>query len=133
MDAEDTIFTKIVRGELPAHKIYEDERTLAFLSIYPAVTGHTLVIPKVQIASLWALNDEDYVAVMRTAKRVALRLKDVLAVERIGERVIGVDVPHAHVHLIPFNTPEEYYARETKDEPDHEALAALAQRLFFTD
>ena len=130
---EETIFTKIVKGEIPSHKIYEDERTLAFLNIYPAVYGHTLVIPKSQVASVWALNDDDYVAVMRTAKKVAHRLKEVLEVERIGEKIIGLDVPHAHVHLLPFNTAEEYYAHETTDEPDHAALAALAQDLYFTD
>jgi histidine triad (HIT) family protein len=133
MHEEETLFTKIVTGEVPSHKIYEDERTLAFLNIYPAVKGHTLVIPKAQVATVWALTDDDYVAVMRTAKKVAHRLKEVLEVERIGEKIIGVDVPHAHVHLIPFNNPAEYYARETTDEPNHVELAALAGTLYFTD
>jgi histidine triad (HIT) family protein len=126
---EPTIFTKIVRGEIPSHKVYEDEKTLAFLNIYPSVKGHTLVIPKTQIASLWDLDEADYDAVMRTSRLVARRLKEVLGVERVGVKVIGLDVPHAHVHLIPFSTPEEYYAYETKDEPDHTALAALAEQL----
>lgn len=129
----DTLFTKIIKGDIPSHKVYEDEHTLAFLSIYPSVRGHTLVIPKSQVATLWALNDEDYVAVMRTAKKVAHRLKEVLGVERIGEKVIGLDVPHAHVHLIPFNTAEEYHAPETTNEPDHVELATLAAELYFTD
>lgn len=129
---EDTLFTKIIKGEVPSHKIFEDEQTLAFLSIYPSVEGHTLVIPKAQVATIWALNDDDYVAVMRTAKLVAHRLKEVLGVERIGEKVIGLDVPHAHVHLVPFTDPADYYAKETTLEPDHVALAALAQKLFFT-
>lgn len=129
---EDTLFTKIIKGEVPSHKIFEDEQTLAFLSIYPSVKGHTLVIPKAQVATIWALNDDDYVAVMRTAKLVAHRLKDVLGVERIGEKIIGLDVPHAHVHLVPFTDPADYYAKETTAEPDHAALSALAQKLFFT-
>jgi len=128
---QDSLFTKIIKGEIPSHKIYEDEKTLAFLSIYPSVEGHTLVIPKAQVETLWDLNSEDYVAVMQTTQKVALRLRHVLGVERVGEKVIGLDVPHAHVHLVPFNSPEEYYAKETTDEPDHAALAAIAERLKF--
>lgn len=125
----DSIFTKIIRGEVPSHKVYEDEKTLAFLSIYPSVEGHTLVIPKTQVEALWDLSEDDYLAVMATTQKVARRLKEVLGTERIGEKVIGLDVPHAHVHLVPFDTPEEYYAKETTNEPDHAALAALAERL----
>ena len=128
---EDSIFTKIVKGEIPSHKIYEDEKTLAFLSIYPSVEGHTLVIPKTQVDSLWDLAEDEYDAVMDTTKKVALRLKEVLGVTRVGVKVIGIDVPHAHVHLVPFNTAQEYYAKETTNEPDHEALAALASKLAF--
>ena len=128
---EDSIFTKIIKGEIPSHKIYEDDKTLAFLSIYPSVVGHTLVVPKVQVEMLWDLEDSDYHAVMATAKKVALRLKEVLGVERVGEKVIGLDVPHAHVHLVPFTTANQYYASETQDEPDHAALATLAEKLRF--
>jgi histidine triad (HIT) family protein len=128
---QDSLFTKIINGEIPSHKVYEDEKTLAFLSIYPSVTGHTLVIPKVQVESLWDLDSDDYSAVMETTQKVALRLREVLSVERIGEKVIGLDVPHAHVHLIPFNSAEEYYAKETTDEPNHDELAILAARLKF--
>jgi histidine triad (HIT) family protein len=128
---QDSLFTKIIKGEIPSHKIYEDEKTLAFLSIYPSVEGHTLVIPKTQVETLWDLNSEDYLAVMETTQKVARRLRDVLDVERVGEKVIGLDVPHAHVHLVPFTAPEEYYAKETTDEPDHAALAAIAERLKF--
>lgn len=128
---EDSIFTKIVKGEIPSHKVYEDDKTLAFLSIYPSVKGHTLVIPKVQVDSLWSLSDADYTAVMDATKRVAERLKEVIGSDRVGVKVIGIDVPHAHVHLIPFNTADEYYAKETTDEPDHAALARLAAELAF--
>jgi histidine triad (HIT) family protein len=128
---QDSIFTKIVNGELPSHKVYEDDLTLAFLSIYPSVVGHTLVIPKKQVEALWDLDTKTYAAVMDTTRKVAVRLRDALNVERVGERVIGLDVPHAHVHLVPFNTPEEFYAKETADEPNHEALAALAAKLHF--
>jgi len=128
---QDSLFTKIIKGEIPSHKVYEDEKTLAFLSIYPSVEGHTLVIPKAQVESLWDLKAEDYQAVMETTRKVALRLREVLEVERVGEKVIGLDVPHAHVHLVPFTTSEEYYAKETTNEPDHAALAAVAERLKF--
>ena len=127
----DSIFTKIIKGELPSHKIYEDEKTLAFLSIYPSVEGHTLVVPKRQVEALWDLSPEDYRAVTETTRKVALRLRAVLQTQRIGEKVIGLDVPHAHIHLIPFDTPEQYYAKETTNEPNHGELAALAERLKF--
>jgi histidine triad (HIT) family protein len=127
----DSLFTKIIKGEIPSHKIYEDDKTLAFLSIYPSVEGHTLVIPKTQKETLWELDEADYQAVMATTHKVALRLLEVLGTERVGEKVIGLDVPHAHVHLIPFTTPAEYYAKETTEEPNHAALAAVADRLKF--
>ncbi|MES2630755.1 MAG: HIT domain-containing protein [Patescibacteria group bacterium] len=129
---QDSIFTKIIKGEIPSHKIYEDEKTLAFLNIYPSVEGHTLVIPKTQVAYLWDLSEEDYIAVVDTAKKVALRLKGVLKTPYIGEKVVGLDIPHAHVHLIPFSTEAEYDAHGTTDEPDHQALSALAERLRFS-
>ena len=129
---EDSIFTKIVRGDIPSHKVYEDDATLAFLNIYPSVTGHTLVIPKVQVDSLWDLTEADYTAVMNTTKKVAKQLRTELGVPRVGVKVVGVDVPHAHVHLIPFETADEFNQNETIAEPDHAALAALAERLYFS-
>ncbi len=128
---EDSIFTKIIKGEIPSHKIYEDERTLAFLNIHPSVEGHTLVVPKSQVHFLWDLDEIDYVAVTTTAKKVALRLKEVLEAPYIGEKVVGLDVPHAHIHLVPFSNIEEFNATETAEEPNHQALAALAERLAF--
>lgn len=129
---EDTIFTKIVKGEIPADKIYEDELTLAFLDIHPIVPGHTLVVPKKQVEFLWDLDDETYAAVMATSKLVAKRLREVLEVPYVGEKVIGVDVPHAHVHLIPFTTTDEYSRRaDMSKEPEFEKLAAIAEKLRF--
>jgi len=128
---EDSIFTKIIKGEIPSHKIYEDDKTLAFMNIYPSVEGHVLVIPKVQVPYLWDLDESDYIAVTLTAKKVALRLKQVLGTDFVGQKVIGLDVPHAHIHLIPFSTAAQFHAAETSDEPDHQQLAALAERLAF--
>ena len=128
----DSIFTKIIKGEIPCHKVYEDDRTLAFLDIHPATPGHTLVIPKIQVEFVWDLADEDYTAVMETARKVAMRLRDVLGTPFVGEKIIGVDVPHAHVHLIPFSTVSEYRRQPDMDaEPNHPALAELAKKLAF--
>jgi histidine triad (HIT) family protein len=130
--ADESIFTKIIKGEIPSHKIYEDDRTFVFLDIHPAQPGHTLVVPKTQVEYLWDLSDDDYQAVMKTSKKVALRLREVLGVTRVGAKVIGVDVPHAHVQLIPFNTGDEYNApQDMEAEPDHQALAELAAKLAF--
>lgn len=129
---QDSIFTKIIKGEIPCHKIYEDEKTLAFLDIHPIQPGHTLVIPKNQIEFLWDLPAEDYRTLMDSVKMVALRLREVLPYPYIGERVVGVDVPHAHIHLLPFSDPKQLQAPQRFDlEPDHDALAELAQKLAF--
>jgi len=128
-----SIFTKLVHGEIPSHKVYEDERTLAFLDIYAVIPGHTLVIPKKQVEFVWDLDDADYDALRDTAKKVALRLRDILDTRYVGEKIIGVDVPHAHIHLIPFDDPADLHrANQQNAEPDHEALAAMAERLYFT-
>lgn len=127
---EDSIFTKIIRGEIPSHKIYEDEQTYAFLDIHPITPGHVLVVPKQQVAFVWDLDDPTYQALMATTKKLAAHIRSALGVPFVGEQIIGVDVPHAHVHLIPFTEIAEY--RQFPDmttEPDHELLAQIAQKL----
>ncbi|HMH31058.1 MAG TPA: HIT domain-containing protein [Methylomirabilota bacterium] len=129
---EDSIFTKIIKGEIPCHKVYEDDLTFAFLDIHPKTPGHTLIIPKKQVEFVWDLEDEDYQALMATTKKLALRIREVLGAPYVGELVVGVDVPHAHIHLYPFSNLEE--SRNIPDqtaEPDHDALAAMAKRLAF--
>lgn len=129
---EDSIFTKIVKGEIPCHKIYEDELTLAFLDIHPVQPGHVLVIPKEQIEFVWDLPDELYQAVMATTKKVALRMREVLPQQFVHERIVGIDVPHAHVQLIPFDTPADLRVEQDMEiEPDHTALAEIAEKLMF--
>lgn len=132
---EDTIFAKIVKGEIPCHKVYEDEKTLAFLDIYPANEGHVLIIPKVNPkVFVWELDTDTYHAVMETARKVAIRLRSVLPYAYVKEAIVGTDVPYAHVHLVPFNeTSETHNPQRTDVDPDHAALAELAQKLFFTD
>jgi histidine triad (HIT) family protein len=124
----DSIFTKIIKGEIPSYKIYEDDKTLAFLTIMPRQPGHTLVIPKKQIDQLWDLSKDEFEAVMETSKKVAIRIKEVLGTERVGILVAGDEVPHAHVHLIPFNNSgmlDKPYAADQKD------LAEMAKKLAF--
>jgi histidine triad (HIT) family protein len=129
---EPSIFTKIIRGEIPAHKIYEDEKTIAFLDIHGTAPGHTLVVPKVQVDQLWDLDDENYDAVMDTCKKVALHLRKVLGTKRVGIKLIGEQVPHVHVQLIPFTDSDDYSNSPNPNvEPNHEALAKIAEKLRF--
>lgn len=133
---EPSIFTKIINGEIPCHKIYEDNKTLAFLDIHPVAEGHTLVIPKVEVEFLWDLDDDDYSAVMSTAKKVALRLKEIIGKPYVGEMVVGTDVPHAHVHIVPFAETRELKRTldPMQDTPvNHTALTDLAKKLYFDD
>lgn len=129
---EPTIFTRIIRGELPAHKVYEDDRTLAFMNIHPSQPGHVLVVPKVQVAFLHQLSAEDYEAVMATVKKVMVRQAEVFGAEyKVCLKVMGFDIPHVHVHVLPCRTPLDFAAHEDMGEPDHAALAAMAQKLAF--
>ena len=102
-----SIFSKIIAGEIPCYKIYEDEKTLAFLDIHPETLGHTLVVPKVEVDKLYELQMEDYLAVMKTVKMLASRMEKVLG-RRTLMKVIGTDVPHAHVHLVSFDPNYQY-------------------------
>ena len=101
-----SIFTKIIRGEIPSYKVYEDEKTMAFLDIEPEVAGHVLVVPKLECDKIYELPEEDYSALMRTVKELSLKMEKVLG-KRIIWKVIGVDVPHAHVHLMPYEEKPE--------------------------
>lgn len=130
---QDSIFTKIVRGEIPCHRIYEDDLTLAFLDTHPMQPGHTLVIPKKQVEFVWDLPETDYQAVMSTAKKVANRLQACFPNKsRVALLIEGLDVAHAHLKLFPFNTDEEFHNKpDMQREPDHTALAAMAKSLAF--
>ena len=102
-----SIFSKIIAGEIPCYKIYEDEKTLAFLDIHPETPGHTLVVPKVEVDKLYELQMEDYLAVMKTVKILASRMEKILG-KRTLMKVIGTDVPHAHVHLVSLDPNYQY-------------------------
>ena len=119
-----SIFTKIINGEIPCYKIYEDDKTLAFLDINPETKGHTLVVPKNEVDKIYELPEEDYEALMQTVKKLSQNMEKVLG-QRTLWKVIGTDVPHAHVHLLPYDetwehgrtlelTPEEFEEIRTK-------------------
>jgi histidine triad (HIT) family protein len=128
--SEPSIFTKIIHGEIPCHKIYEDEKTFAFLDIHPITVGHILVIPKTEVEFIWDLADDDYAALMATVKKIGQHLRTILAVPYVGIKVVGVDVPHAHVHVVPFTTSTEYNrVADMTAEADHAALATVATKL----
>jgi histidine triad (HIT) family protein len=124
-----TIFTRIIRREIPAHIVAEDEKNIAFLDISPVTAGHTLVVPKTEIDYLLDMSDEDYVALQRFAKKVGQALQQVFPQKRIGTAVVGLEVPHAHIHLIPFSSMAEFSFSNPKLRVSAEELAGLAARI----
>lgn len=120
-----SIFTKIINGEIPCYKIAEDDRFFAFLDINPNAKGHTLCVPKKEIDRFFDLDDDLYLGLMQFSKKIATALEKTVPCNRIGMTVIGLEVPHAHVHLIPLNEMEEMTFKHkvslTKEE--FEALA----------
>lgn len=128
---QDSVFTKIIKGELPCHKVYEDNKVLAFLDIKPYTSGHTLVIPKQQIDHLWDVDDDLYMYVMKIAKKVAERQREVLNPERVGVFVEGFAVPHAHVHVLPMYGGLESTIEHKVAQPTDDELADMAKRLAF--
>lgn len=126
----DCVFCKIVSREIPCHKVWEDEKHLAFLDIHPMREGHTLVVPKAHAAYLFDLNQDAYDSLMRAVKTVAAKLRPAMGVPRIGVAVEGFEVDHAHVHLIPMDHgfAKEDFGRPVS-EPNHAALAATVDKI----
>lgn len=123
-----TIFTKIINGEIPSYKIAEDENYFAFLDINPNAKGHTLVIPKQEVNKIFDLDELTYAGLMSFAYRVAKALEKSVVCKRIGMSVVGLEVPHVHVHLIPINIMDDM--RFTKKEKlSHEEFVALAESI----
>lgn len=102
-----SIFTKIINGEIPSYKIAENDKFLAFLDVNPNAKGHTLCIPKQEINKLFEMEDDLYLQLMQFSKKIATALEKTIPCKRIGMAVIGLEVPHAHVHLIPINEMDE--------------------------
>lgn len=129
---EPSIFTKIIKGEIPCYKIYEDDKTIAFLDIDPNVIGHTLVVPKVQVDQFNHLDDENYQALWATVKKVANNHQEKLGTDRIGISVKGVDVPHAHVHVLPFNVGGHMGKHADSPQPSEAEFVAIVEKLRFS-
>ncbi len=125
-----SIFTKIVNGEIPCYKIAEDENFLAFLDVNPNAKGHTLCIPKKEIDKIFDIEDQLYLGLMAFSKKVAIALEKTVPCKRIGMSVIGLEVPHAHVHLIPLNEMGEirFVNKVTMTPAEFEALATAIQQ-----
>jgi len=124
-----SIFTKIVKGEIPAFKIVEDENFLAFLDVFPLAKGHVLVIPKQEIDSVFDLSDDDYASLWLFAKTTAKALKMAMPCKRVGIAVIGLEVPHAHIHLIPLQTVEDIDFSKPKLIVERCEMAEIAEKI----
>lgn len=124
-----TIFSKIVSGEIPAHRIEENDQFLAFLDISPLAKGHTLVIPKKETDYIFDIEDEEYRALWQFAKGVASKLKSKIDCERIGVAVIGLEVAHAHIHLVPINNVHDINFARPKLDLSQEQLAEIAANI----
>jgi len=126
-----TIFTKIVNGEIPCYKVAEDEKFFAFLDINPVAKGHTLVIPKVEDDYIFHLDEETYIGLHLFAKKVAAAVEKAIPCKRIGEVVLGLEVPHTHIHLIPLNQESDVDFKKQKlkltDEEMKQIAASIAK------
>lgn len=127
----ESIFTKIINGDIPCHKVYEDDRILAFMDIHPLVPGHVLVVPKVQVDQFDDLSLDDYQVLFAVVQKIAKKIKETLGTKRACLRIEGFDVPHAHVHVYGCNMAQDFYGdpERLQKEPDHDALAAMAKKL----
>jgi len=124
-----SIFTKIINREIPGQIVAEDERFIAFLDIMPMVLGHTLVVPKNEVDYIYDLSDEDIAAINVFAKKVAAAVRKSVPCKRIGVAVIGLEVPHAHIHLIPMNSADDLNFTRPKLRPTQEELGAVAEKI----
>lgn len=124
-----SIFSRIIAGEIPSHKIAEDEKYYAFLDIMPLAPGHVLVVPKKEVDYVFDLDDELLSGILPFAKRIAAAMESVIPCERIGISVIGLEVPHAHLHLIPLRTMDDINFSRPKLKMSNEELAQIAENI----
>lgn len=124
-----TIFSKIVAGEIPCYKIAEDENYLAFLDISPMTKGHTLVVPKVEVDYIFCLEEDIYQGLMAFARKVAIGLEKAIECKRIGIAVLGMEVPHAHVHLVPLQKESDLNFKNPKLSLGTEEMQAIAANI----
>ncbi|SUB88528.1 purine nucleoside phosphoramidase [Porphyromonas macacae] len=124
-----TVFSKIIRGEIPCHKIAESDRYFAFLDISPVTVGHVLVVPKQEIDYIFDLEDDLLSGMMLFAKRIAVAQKNIFDCKRVAVAVMGMEVPHAHIHLVPMNKEGDLNFAKEKLNCTQEELAAIAERI----
>lgn len=124
-----SIFSKIVNGEIPCYKVAENEDYLAFLDIFPLVTGHVLVIPKVETDYLFDLDDQKYTGLMQFTKRIALAIKKAIPCKKVGVAVLGLEVPHAHIHLVPLNSESDINFSKPKLKLSVEEFTEVAAKI----
>ena len=124
-----TIFSKIVAGEIPSYKVAEDDKFYAFLDINPLVKGHTLVVPKKEVDYIYDLSDDELAALHVFAKHVALAIQKAFPCRKVGEAVIGLEVPHAHIHLIPIQNESDMLFSNPKLKLSDEEFKSIAERI----
>lgn len=124
-----SIFSKIVAGEIPCYKIAENDDYLAFLDVFPLKKGHTLIIPKKEVDYIFDLDDDSYLGLMKFSKQVAIAIKQAIPCDRISMGVFGLEVPHAHVHLIPMNTMNDVNFSNEKLKLSKEEFVEVAEKI----
>lgn len=124
-----SIFSKIIRDELPSYKIAEDEHFLAFLDAFPVVKGHVLVIPKKEVDKIFDLDEETYEGLMKFSYRIAQALEKAIPCNRVGMAAVGLEVPHVHIHLIPLNSMEDMNFLKPKLKLDNEEMKEIAEKI----
>lgn len=122
-----TIFTRIINGEIPCYKVYEDDKYFAFLDINPLKKGHTLVIPKVEDDYIFNLDDDTYAGLCLVAKKIAKALKESTQCQRVGVTVMGMEVPHVHIHLVPMDKEKDMLFSNPKLELSAEEMKSIAE------
>lgn len=124
-----SIFTKIIQGELPAHRVAETEEYLAFLDITPVQEGHVLVIPKKEVDNLFDLDEDSYIGLQLFAKIIAEAIQKAIPCKKVAVAVIGLEVPHAHIHLVPINNIADLNFQGEKLKPSHASLVETALKI----
>lgn len=124
-----SIFTRIIRGEIPCYKVAEDDHCFAFLDISPVCKGHTLVVPKIEVDRLYDLPEDIFMSLQAFSRRVALAMQATFVCDRIGNTVIGLEVPHAHIHLIPINSMADMDFSRPRPEVPADEMTAIAEAI----